>query len=292
MLTCQKIRICVKLGWRGTFIESSDDLFVDRLQKMTAVHSYPSGFSSWGPCSDTNSMSPPPSPGSPDEKFTNNSPWGTRHDTTYLPHTGVNHGNNSAAKQAVCDMDIPEHLVQLAIDIQFLRHQRDFENVIQLYDFASQIASSPEMQMRLAKELHEARRNTQQEVNDNNKQLPDTVEEDGMEVDEPSCKDVVDGAHPSLWLQDAQVSPSSSAEMSEIREDKCSKASLQDLMAENKKLKHRKLCRVCRKTELAVSGITFLPCGHFITCEDCAENCDDCPACGKNIMGTVRTFLS
>jgi len=64
------------------------------------------------------------------------------------------------------------------------------------------------------------------------------------------------------------------------------------LAQENQKLKDRKLCRACRKVELATSGITFLPCGHFITCEKCSEMFDDCPACGKNIMGTVRTFLS
>lgn len=67
---------------------------------------------------------------------------------------------------------------------------------------------------------------------------------------------------------------------------------VQRLAAENRKLKQRKLCRACRKVELGSSGITFLPCGHFITCETCSEMFDDCPACGKNIMGTVRTFLS
>ena len=67
---------------------------------------------------------------------------------------------------------------------------------------------------------------------------------------------------------------------------------VQKLAEENRKLKQRKLCRACRKVELGSSGITFLPCGHFITCEECAEMFDDCPACGKNIMGTVRTFLS
>ena len=67
---------------------------------------------------------------------------------------------------------------------------------------------------------------------------------------------------------------------------------VQRLAAENRKLKQRKLCRACRKVELGSSGITFLPCGHFITCKACSEMFDDCPACGKNIMGTVRTFLS
>ncbi|XP_070174038.1 uncharacterized protein [Littorina saxatilis] len=66
---------------------------------------------------------------------------------------------------------------------------------------------------------------------------------------------------------------------------------VKSLAVENRKLKHRKVCRACQKVDLAESGITFLPCGHFITCETCSEMFDDCLACGKNIMGTVRTFL-
>lgn len=61
------------------------------------------------------------------------------------------------------------------------------------------------------------------------------------------------------------------------------------LAKENQKLKDRKLCRACRKVELAV---TFLPCGHFITCGKCSEMLDDCPACGKHILVRVKTFLS
>ncbi|XP_076452561.1 uncharacterized protein LOC143288151 [Babylonia areolata] len=64
------------------------------------------------------------------------------------------------------------------------------------------------------------------------------------------------------------------------------------LAKENWRLSQRKMCRACRKVELSSSGVTFLPCGHFITCEACSETFDDCPGCGKVIMGTVRTFLS
>lgn len=64
------------------------------------------------------------------------------------------------------------------------------------------------------------------------------------------------------------------------------------LARENWRLTQRKMCRACRKVELSSSGVTFLPCGHFITCEQCSEMFDDCPACGQVIMGTVRTFLS
>ena len=65
-----------------------------------------------------------------------------------------------------------------------------------------------------------------------------------------------------------------------------------DIIALNQRLRKRKLCRVCKETELNNSGITFLPCGHFITCEACADKLTNCIACGRMIFGTVRTFLS
>ncbi|XP_076462864.1 uncharacterized protein LOC143295177 [Babylonia areolata] len=64
------------------------------------------------------------------------------------------------------------------------------------------------------------------------------------------------------------------------------------LAEEKRRLTQRKMCRACRQVELSSSGVTFLPCGHFITCEVCSETFKDCPACGKVIMATVRTFLS
>ncbi|KAL8586279.1 hypothetical protein ACOMHN_003794 [Nucella lapillus] len=64
---------------------------------------------------------------------------------------------------------------------------------------------------------------------------------------------------------------------------------LQALIAENQMLKKRQRCRRCRMSQLEM---TFLPCGHLITCQVCAETFADCPACGKAILGTVRTFMS
>lgn len=192
---------------------------------------------------------------------------GVANTTSHLGHT-----RDSAAKQAVCEMGIPEHIVQLAIDIHNLHHQK-VPSVVELYQFALEIASSPELQASLSMEWHQ-----------------NSLEEDGMECDSVSSKDVEESAQEDLTC--------SLAEMPASHESECAVPSiytrehLEKLQVENKKLKNRKLCRVCRKVELAVSGVTFLPCGHFITCEECAEKSDDCPACGKSIMGTVRTFLS
>ena len=67
---------------------------------------------------------------------------------------------------------------------------------------------------------------------------------------------------------------------------------VRQLAAEYRRLKQRITCRICRKTPLQESGLTFLPCGHFITCVDCGNKWDHCPACGIMILGDVRTFLS
>lgn len=69
------------------------------------------------------------------------------------------------------------------------------------------------------------------------------------------------------------------------------KTEVKQLIKENKRLKKRKRCVICKTEEV---GITFLPCGHFTTCKECGTNeeIQDCSLCGKSILGTVRTFLS
>ncbi|XP_059178996.1 uncharacterized PPE family protein PPE12-like [Physella acuta] len=39
-------------------------------------------------------------------------------------------------------------------------------------------------------------------------------------------------------------------------------------------------------------GVTFLPCGHFITCKSCSGPVHACNLCNKNILATVDTYLS
>ncbi|XP_048236832.1 baculoviral IAP repeat-containing protein 2-like [Haliotis rufescens] len=63
----------------------------------------------------------------------------------------------------------------------------------------------------------------------------------------------------------------------------------QRLANENKLLKDRRTCRVC-KTEI-VSEL-FLPCGHLVTCSACAPKVTKCCVCGKTILGTVKVFFS
>ncbi|XP_046582224.1 putative inhibitor of apoptosis [Haliotis rubra] len=61
------------------------------------------------------------------------------------------------------------------------------------------------------------------------------------------------------------------------------------LVVENKHLREKNTCRVCRNETV---GVLFLPCGHLVTCSGCAFNCTDCIVCRKAILGTVKTFFS
>lgn len=61
------------------------------------------------------------------------------------------------------------------------------------------------------------------------------------------------------------------------------------LEEENRLLKEARQCKICMDAEV---GIVFLPCGHLVTCVNCAPNLEDCPVCRSTIKASVRTFLS
>ncbi|CAL1542933.1 unnamed protein product [Lymnaea stagnalis] len=57
---------------------------------------------------------------------------------------------------------------------------------------------------------------------------------------------------------------------------------------ENKLLEDCKLCVKCHDKP---RGITFLPCGHFTMCRECAGPTYICNLCQKSVLATVDTFL-
>lgn len=61
------------------------------------------------------------------------------------------------------------------------------------------------------------------------------------------------------------------------------------LEEENRQLKDARLCKVCLDEEV---GVVFLPCGHLVTCVQCAATVNQCPMCRTIIKGFVRTYLS
>lgn len=67
----------------------------------------------------------------------------------------------------------------------------------------------------------------------------------------------------------------------------CSISDVETVLQENEKLKDMKLCKICMDNELCM---TFLPCGHLATCEDCARSVKECPICRKEISQKVKIF--
>lgn len=181
-------------------------------------------------------------------------------------------------------MGIPEHLVQLAIDVQRLDYGTDFTKVTDLFVAADAICQSPEMQAELAMKLHLAEQAEKQKKAEEKQKDASPLKPENSQLHLLSVSK--DSARLSAEMPQAAGLEQASEHRAKLQEK------VQSLAKENQQLRKRKMCRACRKVELATSGITFLPCGHFITCEACSEMFDDCPACGKNIMGTVRTFLS
>ncbi|XP_052239929.1 uncharacterized protein LOC127850704 isoform X2 [Dreissena polymorpha] len=63
----------------------------------------------------------------------------------------------------------------------------------------------------------------------------------------------------------------------------------EDIKQENEQLKEQTLCKVCLDN---IVSIVFLPCGHLVTCADCAPALRKCPICRADVKGTVRTRMS
>ncbi len=63
----------------------------------------------------------------------------------------------------------------------------------------------------------------------------------------------------------------------------------QRLIAENRQLIEARTCKVCMDKE---TNTVFLPCGHLVSCQECAPKLRDCPLCRTYIRGTVKSFFS
>ncbi|KAH3739598.1 hypothetical protein DPMN_046252 [Dreissena polymorpha] len=56
---------------------------------------------------------------------------------------------------------------------------------------------------------------------------------------------------------------------------------------ENEKLKEQRVCKVCMDREVCV---TFLPCRHLATCEECAKSISTCPNCRSAVESKVKVY--
>lgn len=60
-------------------------------------------------------------------------------------------------------------------------------------------------------------------------------------------------------------------------------------MKENEQLKESQTCKICLDQ---VADIIFLPCGHMVSCGQCAPALNRCPICRKEIAGFVKAFFA
>ncbi|CAL1545883.1 unnamed protein product [Lymnaea stagnalis] len=61
--------------------------------------------------------------------------------------------------------------------------------------------------------------------------------------------------------------------------------SIRVLKEKNNQLRQQTVCKICMDKEVAV---VFLPCGHLVSCAECATAMKDCPVCRVNIKGVIK----
>ncbi|XP_059153661.1 putative inhibitor of apoptosis [Physella acuta] len=66
------------------------------------------------------------------------------------------------------------------------------------------------------------------------------------------------------------------------------KEHLRIIKEKNLQLRHQTTCKICMDREV---NVVFLPCGHLVSCSECAFAMKDCPVCRKKIQGTVRAYI-
>ncbi|BFZ15470.1 hypothetical protein BsWGS_18508 [Bradybaena similaris] len=64
---------------------------------------------------------------------------------------------------------------------------------------------------------------------------------------------------------------------------------LQALKEQNYALRSHLTCKICMDKEVR---IVFLPCGHLISCQECAIALQDCPLCRSHIRARARAYIN
>lgn len=62
----------------------------------------------------------------------------------------------------------------------------------------------------------------------------------------------------------------------------------QSLLKENQDLKAQMKCKICLDKDACM---VYLPCGHMVTCQDCASTIRKCCICRKLIQGIVKAYM-
>lgn len=59
------------------------------------------------------------------------------------------------------------------------------------------------------------------------------------------------------------------------------------LLEENRQLRDQMTCKICMDKDAC---IVFLPCGHMVSCVECAHALRKCAVCRTLIQGTVKAY--
>ncbi|XP_052811682.1 baculoviral IAP repeat-containing protein 7-like [Mya arenaria] len=69
----------------------------------------------------------------------------------------------------------------------------------------------------------------------------------------------------------------------------CEANDMTRLEQENEELKATSRCKICLSGR---ADVVFLPCGHIVSCSQCAPALSTCPVCRKDIMGLVKAYFA
>jgi len=61
------------------------------------------------------------------------------------------------------------------------------------------------------------------------------------------------------------------------------------MLEENQRLKESQMCKICLDKP---ADVIFLPCGHMVSCGQCAPALNKCPICRKLVSGLVKAFFA
>ena len=62
----------------------------------------------------------------------------------------------------------------------------------------------------------------------------------------------------------------------------------EEIQKQNEELRDLYTCKICLDEKV---GITFVPCGHLVTCKNCSPKIRKCPLCRTFIRGTIKTTI-
>ena len=99
-----------------------------------------------------------------------------------------------------------------------------------------------------------------------------------------------DDVEQNIADQEATVDTESEAKIAMLSETICTtREELKLIRQQNRELEDEKMCKICLGEAITT---TFVPCGHFVTCTECAGRVVDCPMCRSHVDSRVLTYMN